>query len=153
MKNHTNSGGTAFAMAACIISAIAVAVSTFLPYISATIFGSSLSKSLIEGDGIFFIVLAAIALICSITKAFAGTTVFGVIILGLFAFENLNTSNTLNSAGEYAALAKSMIQYGAGYYILLIASIALIGFAIFGICTKKKRTDPDEKQPEEQPAC
>ena len=122
----------------CVISSLVVGISAFLPYLSVSFFGSSLSKSLLDGgDGYIVIIIAAIALICSFAEKYIPAVIMGVASLGLFFLENSNVASNLNTGDSMSsALAKSMIQNSAGYYCLLIGSVALI---LFGVLANKDK--------------
>lgn len=123
----------------CIISSLVIGLSAFLPYFSISLFGASLSKSLLDGgDGYFVIAIAVIALICSFIEKYIPAVIMGVASLGLFFLENNSVSSALNTGDSTSsAIAKSMIQNSAGYYCLLIGSIALIIFGILAYSEKK----------------
>lgn len=125
----------------CVISSLVVGISAFLPYLSVSFLGSSLSKSLLDGgDGYIVIILAVIALICSFAEKYIPAVIMGVASLGLFFLENSNVASNLNTGDSMSsAIAKSMIQNSAGYYCLLIGSVALILFGI--LAYKEKRAE------------
>ncbi len=122
----------------CICASLIIGISVVLPYFSVSGLGVTVSKSLMDGrDGIFVIIVAAIALIFSIFGKYAITVFLGMASFGLFFLEN-NTVTT-NLGKEIDALARSMIQKNLGYYCLLIGSIALIVFSVIGLITKKSK--------------
>lgn len=123
----------------CLFASVLVGISAFLPYISVSFLGSSLSKSLFDGgDGIFIIIIAAIALICSLSEKYVPVILMGAASFVLFFVENSSVTSSLSKADRAsAAIAKSMIQNGAGYYCLLIGSIALILFGYLANNEKK----------------
>ncbi len=123
----------------CVISSLVIGISAFLPYLTVSFFGSTLSKSLLDGgDGYVVIVIAAIALICSFAKKYIPAVIMGVASIGLFFLENHNVASNLNTGDSMSsAIAKSMIQNSAGYYCLLIGSIALILFGVLAYKEKK----------------
>ena len=123
----------------CLLASVIVGISAFLPYISVSFLGSSLSKSLFDGgDGIIIIIIAVIALICSFSEKYIPVILMGAASLGLFFVENNSVTSSLSKVDQAsAAIAKSMIQNGTGYYCLLIGSIALILFGILANNEKK----------------
>ncbi len=122
----------------CIFACFIIGISVILPYFSVSGLGITVSKNLMDGrDGIFVIIIAAVALVFSILGKYAITIFLGMASFGLFFFEN-NTVTT-NLGKEIDALARSMIQSNLGYYCLLIGSIALIVFSIFGLIMKKSK--------------
>ncbi len=122
----------------CLFASVLVGISAFLPYISVSFLGSSLSKSLFDGgDGIFIIIIAVIALICSLSEKYVPVIFMGAASFVLFFVENSSVTSSLSKVDRAsAAIAKSMIQNGAGYYCLLIGSIALI---LFGYLTNNEK--------------
>ena len=129
----------------CILSCILVGISVFFPYISVSFFGASMSKSLIDGsDGIIIIIIAVIALICSACEKYIPSIINGILAFLIFVLENANVSSNLGEGNE---LARSMLQNGAGYYMLLIGSIALVFFSIIGLKDRKKINSSTNYQP------
>ncbi len=134
----------------CIIASLVIGLSAFLPYLSVSFFGASMSKSLLDGgDGYIVIAIAVIALICCFTEKYIPAVIMGLASLGLFFVENNNITTSLNSSTTdktSAALVKSMIQNGAGYYCLLIGSVALILFAILAYKEKREALENNAAQ-------
>ena len=62
----------------------------------------------------------------------------GVISLILFFIENSSLKD-VTSDSYLGELASSLIQKGAGYYLILIGSIALIVAGVMGIMQKKRK--------------
>lgn len=122
----------------CICASLIIGISVILPYFSVSGLGVTVSKNLMDGrDGIFIIIVAAAALVFSLLGKYAITVFLGMSSFGLFFLEN-NTVTT-NLGKEIDALARSMIQNNLGYYCLLIGSIALIVFSVFGLIIKKSK--------------
>ena len=115
-----------------LISAVAVILATFLPYVSVSFLGFSQSASVIVGgDGLIFIATAAMAIVGALLKKPLIALIGGIITVGLCIFELVNASSEL---GGYA----SYIDKGAGYYLLLIASIALVIFCVLSFLASRK---------------
>lgn len=124
-----------------VLAALVIGISSFLPYLSISLFGSTLSRSLMDGgDGIFVIIVAAIAMICAAMDKYKASLVMGVVALALFLFENSHVQSLLSSSTNDDALAtslaRSMLQNGAGYYGLLIGAIALMLFSFLALNDK-----------------
>lgn len=121
----------------CIIACIIIGASVFFPYISVSIFGASMSASLFDGgDGTIILVIAAIALICSVCEQYFLSAFLGMVSLGIFTMENANMAP---NHVEYNELARALLQNGTGYYLLLIGSIMLIAFSILALIEKPKK--------------
>lgn len=119
----------------CIIASVVIAISAFLPFASVSFLGSKVSKSLIDGgDGYFVLAIALIALICSLNEKYIPTVISGAISLVLFIVENKSFTSSL----EDDDLLRALIQNEAGYYMLLIGSIALMVFAFMANTEKSK---------------
>lgn len=125
----------------CIISSLVIGISALLPYLSLTLLGASLSKSLLDGgDGYFVIAIAVVALFCSLKEKYIPAIIMGAASLGLFFLENNNVASNLKTGNSMSsAIARSMIQNSAGYYCLLAGSIALIVFGILAF--REKHTE------------
>ena len=80
----------------CILASLMIGISVFFPYLQTSLFGASISKSLIEGgDGYIILIVAVIALISSSGEKYIPSLIFGVISLGFFLLENSNISSNL----------------------------------------------------------
>ena len=132
----------------CIFASLAIGLSAFLPYISVSFLGSSMSKSLMDGgDGYFLIAIAVIAIICCSSEKYIPAVIMGLASFALFFVENNSITTSLKSADRTsAALVKSMIQNSAGYYCLLIGSVALILFAILAYKEKREALENNAAQ-------
>jgi len=116
----------------CVCACLVIGFSVVLPYFSVSGFGITLSKSLMDGgDGIYVLIIAAVALVLSLTGKFGPVVFLGIASFAVFFLEK--NSVTTNMGKEVDALAKSMLQKGLGYYGLLVGSIALIVFAVLGL--------------------
>ncbi len=121
-----------------IIAGAVVALAAFLPFVSVSFFGTTMSKSLMNGgDGILYLIVAALAILfaCLGKNIIVGIT--GVISLVLFFIEN-SSLNDVAKDDYLGELASSLVQKGAGYYLILIGSIALIVAGVVGFMQKKK---------------
>ena len=113
--------------------AAGLALGAFLPFVSISFFGMKNSVSLIDGgDGIFFIILAVIAVALAMFGKNVGVTVTGVLSVALALFE---ANNIKNNDSEYAAF----INREAGYYLLILGAIVILGAGIYGIISNRKK--------------
>ena len=121
-----------------IIAGAVIILATFLPFVSVSLLGTTASQSLMDGgDGIIYIAVAALGILFACLGKNIIVGIAGVISLILFFIEN----SSLNDIGKDAylgELASSLVQKGAGYYLILIGSIALIVAGVVGFVQKKK---------------
>lgn len=104
-----------------LIACAVIFISNFLPFASASAFGYSRSVSLMDDgkDGIIFLVLSIVTAVLIYMKKDTVALIAGIITGGLGIYEIMNTNSQL---GAYA----SYVTKEAGYYLLLIGSIALL---------------------------
>ncbi len=123
---------------AILIAAAVVILSSFLPYVSVSMFGFTESQSLIKGgDGFFFIGLAIVAAVTALLNKPLGTLISGLVTAFLGIFELVDANNKLD---EELGELSSLIQKGIGCYLNVIASIALgvLGVLFFLAVRKEK---------------
>ncbi len=123
----------------CVLSGLAVGISAFLPYLTVSVLDSSVSVSLSESaDGYILIGFAVIAIIFSLIGKYIPTIIMGMASIVFFFIANGNIASKLYTGDSVSrAIAKSLIHNGAGYYCLLIGSIALIIFGFIAYRGKK----------------
>ena len=115
----------------CKIACVLIAVSTFLPFVSLSIFGTNLSRSLMDGgDGPIFLAIAIIAYIFVMREKYIPSTILGLVSVGLFIFEKINLSSKIDTTDK---LAKSILRNDFGFYMLLVGSVALVVYSIFAL--------------------
>ena len=120
----------------CVCACLVIGISVILPYFFVSGLGVTISKSMMDGnDGVYVLIIAAVALILSVLGKFAPMIFLGMASFGMIFLEN--NSITTNLGREIDALARAMIQKGLGYYCLLGGSIGLIVFAVLGLVGKK----------------
>ena len=121
-----------------IIASVVLLLSSFLPFVSVDVFGSSLSASLMDGpDGIIVIIVAIAGIVFSLLGIDIATIIAGAVAMIIFFVENAQFSEATGD-DEFGALAAAMIDKGAGYYFLLLGSICLIIAGIIRFIQKKK---------------
>lgn len=97
-----------------IVAAALLAVSTILPYAS---FEGYFRKALIDGDGVFFLIVAAIALIGALVKRNVVVIIGGVLACILTVIEVVAMFN------------HEMVDYitkEAGFYMMIVSSIFVL---------------------------
>ena len=97
-----------------LIASVLLAVSMFFPYVS---LGGYMKKSLIEGDGVFFMAFAAVGLIGALVKKNIIVVIAGLLATVLSVFEVVNFTSK-----EYADVLTKEI----GFYMMIITSVLLL---------------------------
>lgn len=105
-----------------LISSALMIIMTFLPYATVEVFGMSESATLIDGDGIFFIIIA----LCGIAAGLAGEKkwILGVGIAGcaLALFEVIDFADASSQLGA----ASDMLSRGIGFYLMIVSAAGLV---------------------------
>lgn len=114
-------------------AAIIMAVSVFLPFFKINVWGYTDTVALIGkdgemADGIFFLVFAVLILIFNACKLNTGNLIVSILSVLLLGYEinNINTDETLSYFSDY-------LEYGAGYYLLIIGCVGLLIASIIGL--------------------
>ena len=121
-------------MVLCLASSIACLVGLFMPYVSASLLGSSISKSLQEltnGEGDFpiFVAVAVVGIVLSLFKEFFGCVLDGIAFLVV---------HSIDTDEYWSGLSGSIASKGVGYYVMVGGAIFLIIFGITGFVEKIK---------------
>lgn len=98
-----------------IIASVILSLSVFLPYV--TSFGKS--KALIQGDGTIFIALVIATIICDIAKKNILALVLSIVTLVITIYEVIHTMNIISDS-------YGLINYGFGFYLLIIGTIGMV---------------------------
>ena len=105
----------------------------FLPYATVDFMGMSESTSLIEGgDGYFFIILAAIALVFVLLNKKIPVLIASILALALMIFEVVDYADKIGGSG-----LDSYINKGAGYFLMIAGAVVLFIGAIIGMIKKQ----------------
>ena len=131
MKSKYNLGNL-LVFVGCLI----VILSVFVPYISLNFLGIKENISLIYYEkiltsGVIFLVLAALIAVFNAIKNEVASVACAIVLIR-FTFKE--TSNAINLMKEYGSLC----SYGAGFYLLLIGTILLLGSTIYALILEKK---------------
>lgn len=114
--------------------ALMVIIASFLPFASVSFFGYSTSINYIEGDGkitlIFGIIIAVLGVL---GRKKPGTNIPAAILSFLTLIIPLIDSGSVKDE-DYSAL----VTFGAGYYMLIIFSIILLGCSVTSIILANK---------------
>ena len=100
-----------------IISAALLAIAMFLPYVSIDDSFVSVSKALIDGDGVLFLIVAAIGMIGALVKK-NGIVIFSGVLACLLSIVEI----VVFARNEY----REFFTRGAGFYMMIIASASLL---------------------------
>lgn len=103
-------------------------ISVFLPFLTVSLFGYSESMSLFKDgeDGVIFLITAIVIIALSMLRVNTLNIIL-TLIQGIFAiYETMSAKSELSDYG-------SMVQYGAGFYLLLIGGIVAFVGAIIGL--------------------
>lgn len=103
-------------------------ISVFLPFLTVSLFGYSESMSLFKDgeDGVIFLITAIVVFALSMLRVNTLNIIL-TLIQGIFAvYETMSAKDELSDYG-------SMVQYGAGFYLLLIGGIVAFVGAITGL--------------------
>ena len=103
-------------------------ISVFLPFLTVSLFGYSESMSLFKDgeDGVIFLITAIVVFALSMLRVNTLNIIL-TLIQGIFAvYETMSAKDELSDYG-------SMVQYGAGFYLLLIGGIGAFVGAIIGL--------------------
>ena len=113
-----------------VVASLITIISVFLPCISITLFGVSVSINYIQGDGQIVLIIGIIALILALMGKRIFLTVIGIVDFLIFLYLNHNLSN------QYL----NILSKGIGYYLLPIGAILMIlsGMVNFNIKSDDK---------------
>lgn len=103
-------------------------ISVFLPFLTVSLFGYSESMTLFKDgeDGVIFLITAIVVFALSMLRVNTLNIIL-TLIQGIFAvYETMSAKDELSDYG-------SMVQYGAGFYLLLIGGIVAFVGAIIGL--------------------
>lgn len=111
-------------------------ISVFLPFLSVSLFGFKESMSLFKDgdDGVIFLVAAIVVIVFSLLRVDVLNIILTLIQGGFAVFEILNANQELGDLSGYSF----MVNYEAGYYLLLIGGIAAFVGAIVGLILRIK---------------
>ena len=93
----------------------------FPAYISVMLFGSVMEFSLIEGDGIFFLILGAAGIITMYLKKEKATLGVAVATVFLAVFEVFNFTGKMDELGGFG----NLVRKGPGFYLMVLGCICL----------------------------
>lgn len=115
-------------MVLCLIGSTACLAGIFMPYVSTSFLGSSISKSLQEltnsgGDFPFFVAIAVLGIVLSFFKNFLGCVIDGVAFIVLHSFDTKD---------YWSRLSGTIASKGVGYYAMVGGAICLILFGLVG---------------------
>ena len=118
-----------------IISSAVMMISTILPYARVELFGQGYTFNflIIEGqfgDGIFFVVLGTLAILFAAIQKKIPLLIIAILLLLIFIYELVHALDVKNTYGD-------VLHFKIGFYLVRIASLAVIGACICYFITKK----------------
>lgn len=120
-----------------IVGSVLVALSVFLPYVSASAFGESASTSImaeVAPMAFVIIVIGALGVVFSLLRVNVGLLIMGIISFLFYIFEEAAIQEGMKELGGFSSLVKR----GIGYYAILIGAVVMIVAAIIDMNKKKK---------------
>ncbi|MDX6739107.1 hypothetical protein [Actinocorallia sp. A-T 12471] len=146
---------TSTASKASAISAGVLLIGTLLPWLSVTFFSAATLSGVRVWEGKVALVLAflagAMALAAMVTSgnrrgmlmgaAICGVLAFIACVVFAFRFGNALDIPPVLGGSEAVALADAGIGLDAGWYLSIAASIALVGFALWGAMAHKQASN------------
>ncbi|MCD0448386.1 hypothetical protein LO762_04125 [Actinocorallia sp. API 0066] len=144
---------TSTASKASAISAGVLILGTLLPWLSVTFFSAATLSGVRLWEGKIALILAflagAMALTAAVTdgnrramlmgSAICGALAFIACVVFAFRFNNALDIPPVLGGSEAVALADAGIGLDAGWYLSIAASIALVGFALWGAMAHKQQ--------------
>lgn len=113
---------------------VLAAVGTFLPWMTASFFGSTLTVQGVDGDGVYVLVLAAIAVGIVAVRDWEQSDKYGVTLCGLLMTLIAGmyvVDPTASISGQGSELARNLINPGVGLYLSALGSVGtLVGGAM-----------------------
>lgn len=105
-------------------------ISVFLPFLTVSLFGYSESMTLFKDgeDGVIFLITAIVIIALSMLRVNTLNIIL-TLIQGIFAIYETMSAKSELSDYDFG----SMVQYGAGFYLLLIGGIVAFVGAIIGL--------------------
>ncbi len=121
-----------------IVASALVILSAILPFVSVSAFGQSMSMSLLLadgelGEGVFLIIFGTLGIIFGALRIKIGALVAGILSFILCCYEMYNMAIIYEELGGLSGL----ISRGAGFYLLILSSIALLVLSILNFVFKK----------------
>lgn len=131
MKSKYNLGNL-LVFVGCLI----VILSVFVPYVSLDFLGIKESLTLIYyekilTDGVIILVLAALIVVFNAIKNEVASVVCAIIMI---RFTFAESKDAISLVKEF----EGIYTYGAGFYLLLIGTILLLGSTIYALVLEKK---------------
>ena len=108
---------------ALVASAVMI-IMVFLPYVTVEFWGMKESFSLIQGDGIFFIIIAIAGVITGLIGKQKPMIVVGGIACALALFEIFHFTSSIKALASYGL--QDLIKNGIGFYLMILSAIGLL---------------------------
>lgn len=114
------------------ICSIITIISTFLPFYKISIMGESDSMKLLDRPfGMILIIVAVLIFVLSYLNKSLFLSICSIVPFIIYCIVTVQMKSLLTSNGYLVeAIGRSMIHKGSGFYLLLFASIVLLGLGI-----------------------
>lgn len=126
----------------CMICSIGVIFGSYLPFVTASAFGRTISVSLMQliGNEVYvFVALGTIGLLFGMFRIFCVPFFCGLGSLGMFLYKASSFQSSSALPKELTGLFSGLLKKGTGVYVLLAASIGLILISLLGWLTCRRR--------------
>ncbi|QGN07342.1 hypothetical protein Hrd1104_08510 [Halorhabdus sp. CBA1104] len=134
-------------------SVAAVTIGAFLPWITASAFGTSVSVNGIDGDGVFTLGMAIVAAVLVVARNWDRINTFaigglGVLITAFSILYIVDPAFGIEESGAMAEAAKEMLNPGIGLYVTLLGGVGLIAASVLD---RLRGSDSAPEQQSQQP--
>lgn len=103
-----------------LVSCALMFLMVFLPYATVEFFGMKESVSLIDGDGIFFIILAVCGIVAALMGLKKALIVLGAIACVLCVIEVASFADAVKGGYD------DLIKKGLGFWLMILSSVGLL---------------------------
>lgn len=128
-----------------IAGAILAAIGTFLPWMTASVFGSTINVQGIDGDGVYVLALAVVAIGIIAIRDWGRIDSIGVAACGLLmtlVSGMYVVSPATGLSGEGAEFARQLLNPGMGLYVSALGSLGTLVGGAMGISSDEQAPTP-----------
>ena len=120
-----------------IVASVLVILAALIPYAKISMFGQSLSISLMGvegemGDGIIYIALGILAIVFAFMNKKIPVLVVGIVAFLMCCYEMISMNSLYEEMGMFAG----MITKGPGFYLMIVATVGLLALSILNFVMK-----------------
>lgn len=128
-----------------IAGAVLAAIGTFLPWMTASVFGSTVNVQGIDGDGVYVLALGAVAISIVVLRDWGRTDRIGVIVCGLLmtlVSGMYVVDPATGLSGEGAEFARQLVNPGIGLYLSALGSLGTLVGGVMGLSSDEQVQTP-----------